>query len=122
MAIFVHFDLPADDPDRAKKFYSELFEWQFDSVPGMEYSFITTKDKNGNVGLAGGSGKRGAPDQQIMNYIGVDSVDDYASKVVKAGGKVIGDKMTVPGWGYMIHCEDTEKNKFGLWQEDKEAK
>ena len=35
MPTIVHFDLPTDDPERAKKFYEELFNWKFDSVPEM---------------------------------------------------------------------------------------
>ena len=50
------------------------------------------------------------------------SVDEYVNKVDKLGGKVIQSKMTVPGWGYLVICFDTEDNMFGLWQEDKNAK
>lgn len=122
MAIFVHFDLPADDLERAKKFYTELFAWEFSGVPGMDYQFISMKDKDGNPGLAGGMGKRGEPSQRLMNYIGVESVDEYSEKIKLVGGKVLSEKMTVPGWGYIVNCEDTEGNKFGLWQEDRSAK
>lgn len=123
MAKFMHFDLPADDLERAKRFYSELFEWKFNKLPGpMEYYFIETSDENGDKGLAGGMGKRGAPDQKITNYIGVDSVDEYVKKVEEYGGKVLRPKMAVPGFGYLAVCMDTEGNTFGLWQDDKEAK
>jgi uncharacterized protein len=122
VASFVHFDLPADDLGRAKKFYESLFDWKFSGVPGMDYYFIELKDEQGNIGLAGGMGKRGSPEQRITNYLGVDSVDVYMEKVVRAGGKVISPKMTVPGWGYLAVCVDTEGNTFGLWQVDSNAK
>ena len=118
MASFVHFDLPADDLERAKKFYEDLFKWKFSGVPGMDYFFIDT----GVGGLKGGMGKRGSPEQKITNYIGVDSVDEYIEKVKAAGGKVLSPKMTVPGWGYIAVCTDTEGNTFGLWEENREAK
>jgi predicted enzyme related to lactoylglutathione lyase len=122
MAKIVHFDVPVDEIERARKFYTELFEWKIEKAPGpIEYYFIETADKDGK-GVAGGMGKRGAPDQRITNYIGVDSVDEYMEKVKSLGGKIQGEKMTVPGFGYLAICSDTEGNTFGLWQVDKEAK
>ncbi len=118
MASFVHFDLPAENLPRAKKFYEDLFDWKFSGVQGMDYYLIETGDGT----LRGGMGKRGAPEQKITNYIGVDSVDGYMKKVVDAGGKVVSPRMTVPGWGYLAICVDTEGNTFGLWQEDHTAK
>ncbi len=121
MPTIVHFDLPVDDPERAKKFYEELFEWKIELQPGMPYYFIETTDLNGEEGVGGGMGKRGSPEQQITNFIGVDSMDEYLAKVERLGGKVIQPKMTVPGWGYLAVCMDTENNTFGLWEEDKDA-
>ena len=123
MPTIVHFDVATDDPERAKKFYEALFDWKMESPPGMtDYYLIETTDLEGKRGVGGGLGKRGEPNQKITSYIGVDSVDDYSSKVEKLGGKVISPKMTVPGWGYLSICIDTENNMFGLWQEDKNAK
>ncbi len=122
MATIVHFDLPADEPERAKKFYQALFDWKFISVPGMDYQFIETKSQDGKEGIKGGMGKRNSPDERMTNFMGVDSIDDSMKKVQELGGKVIRPKMPVPGWGYMAVCVDTEGNLFGLWQEDKEAK
>ena len=107
---------------RAKKFYESLFGWKFKSVPGMDYHFIETSFPDGKPGIAGGMGKRTAPDERITNFIGVDSVDEYLKKVGELGGKVMRPKIPVPGWGYLAVCMDTEGNTFGLWQEDKEAK
>ncbi|WP_256623108.1 hypothetical protein [Methanolobus chelungpuianus] len=60
-------------------------------------------------------GLRGAPDQRILNYIGVPSIDEYIEKVKRAGGKVLA-RMPVPGMGYLANCVDTENNLFGLWE------
>jgi predicted enzyme related to lactoylglutathione lyase len=43
-------------------------------------------------------------------------------KVEALGGSVVAPKMTVPGWGYLAVCRDTEQNLFGLWEENNEAK
>lgn len=119
MPTIVHFDLPADDPDRAKKFYTRLFGWKFVAPPGFpDFYLIETTDLEGKPALGGGMGKRGSPDQRIMNYIGVPSLEEYCTKVEQSGGTVIIPKMTVPKFGFMAVCMDTEGNSFGLWQED----
>ena len=119
MSTFVHFDVPTEDIERAKKFYETIFNWEIKPVPGpMEYYDIITKDEKGNLGLAGGMGKRGAPDQKITNYIGVDSVDEYVEKVIANGGRIIMPKTTIPGFGYLATFLDTEGNVMGLWETD----
>lgn len=122
MPSIAHFDLPADEPERAKEFYEKLFGWKFNLLPGpMPYYLIETSDLTGAPAVGGGMGKRGAPDQRIMNYIGVASVDNYMTKVEELGGKIIMPKTAVQGWGYLAICIDTENNTFGLWQEDENA-
>lgn len=122
MSTIVHIDIAADQPKRAKKFYEDLFDWKFEAIPGeMEYYLFETKDLDGNTGVGGGLGKRMGPEQRMTNFMGVDSVDEYMLKVESLGGKIIQPKTSVPGWGYMAVCLDTENNVFGLWQEDNSA-
>ena len=123
MPTVVHIDIATEDPQRAKTFYESLFGWQMFGPPGMtDYYLIETKDLKGKRGVGGGLGKRGEPSQRITAYIGVEKVDDYTAKVVELGGKVVLPKTTVPGFGYLATCIDTEGNAFGLWQEDSSAR
>lgn len=123
MPTIVHFDLPADNVDRARKFYEKLFDWKFSQVPmPAPFFLIETKDLNGDPGVGGGMGERRLPGQTNMNYIGVPSIDEYITKVKKLGGNIIMPRTAVAGWGYLAICVDTEDNNFGLWQEDKNAK
>ena len=122
MPTIVHFDIAADDPGRAKQFYEKVFDWNIEKPPGpMEYYMVETEELNGEKGVGGGLGKRGDANQKITLYIGVNSVDEYSTKVEASGGKVVQPKMTVPGWGYLAICMDTENNMFGLWEDDKDA-
>jgi len=99
MPTIVHFDVPADDIDRAKKFYKDLFDWKIDPVPGpMKYFQILTNNEEGKEGVAGGMGKRQQPGTGITNYIGVPSIDEYIEKAKKLGAKIIMPKTTVPGF------------------------
>jgi predicted enzyme related to lactoylglutathione lyase len=133
MPTIVHFEIPTDDIERAKKFYTELFGWKIEKLLGMdtgnsssssdmEYWMITTTDEKGNKALGGGMMKRKMPQQPNINYIGVESVDEYASKVEKIGGKVVLSKMAVPGMGYFAVCLDTENNAFAIWESSESAK
>jgi uncharacterized protein len=136
MPTIVHFEIPADDVERAKKFYTDLFGWKIEKGPGtddsqltsaatgqpMEYWMVTTTDDKGNKALGGGMMKRQMPQHQVTNHIGVKSVDEYSSKVQKLGGKVVAPKHPVPGMGYFAVCLDTENNAFALWESSESAK
>ena len=137
MPTIVHFEIPADDVERSRKFYSDLFGWKIEKWPGtdggdgssssssnMDYWMVsTTNDKGGKADVGGGIMKRQDPqEQQITNFIDVSSVDEYSSKIEKLGGKVVVSKMAVPSMGYFAICRDTENNKFGIWESNESAK
>ncbi len=136
MSTIVHFEIPSDDIERAKKFYNGLFGWKIERWSGadnsqltsaatgqpVEYWMVSTTDDKGNNALGGGMMKRQMPEQQITNYINVKSVDEYSSKVEKLGGKVVARKHAVPGMGYFALCLDTENNSFAIWETDQSAK
>ncbi len=123
MATIVHFDISADNPDRAKRFYEKLFEWKFTLLPGpMNYYLIETNGLQGEKGIGGGMAKRENPQRsEINNFIGVASIDESQKEVIELGGKIIHAKQKVPGWGYLALCMDTENNVFGLFEENSSA-
>jgi uncharacterized protein len=93
MPTIVHFEIPSDNIERSKKFYSELFGWNIEKVPadqlpeGAEAWRINTKDHEGSRGVNGGIHKRMSPEQQgITNFVDVKSVDEYSDKVKQFGG------------------------------------
>ena len=116
MPTIVHFEIPSDNVEKTRKFYSELFGWNIEkwtgaeSMPeGMEYWTVITTDDKGSKAIGGGLMKRQNPQQQgITNYIDVSSVDEYASKVERLGGKVVAPKMPVKGMG-ILQCVLTQK-------------
>jgi predicted enzyme related to lactoylglutathione lyase len=130
MPTIVHFEIPSNDIERSKKFYNELFGWTIEKFQGtdnmpadMEYYVITTTDDKGNKALRGGMLKRQNPQHQgITNYIDVNSIDEDSAKVEKLGGKVVVQKMAVPGMGYFAICLDTENNSFAIWETNNTAK
>ena len=120
MSITIHFEIPAEDIDRIKKFYSELFGWEFEEVAGREnYLMINT---TGNKEISGSVIKRMNPQQKIINYIEVTSIDECINKIEKLEGKLIIRKKAIPKKGYFSIFLDPENNKFGLWEENINAR
>lgn len=117
----IHFEINVDEPERAVKFYKDVFGWKVDKWEGpIEYWLITT-GKSDQPGIHGALMRRMNPSATTINTIDVPSVDDFISKVANAGGKVISPKQAIPGIGYLAYCQDTEGNVFGIMQEDKTA-
>lgn len=115
------FEIPADDPERAKTFYNSLFGWKIKLFPGVsDYWHIDTG--GGNDTPDGGLMPRKHEGQPITNYIAVASVTTAAKKVAKLGGTICQPKTAVPHMGYFAICLDTEGNQFALWEMNERAK
>jgi predicted enzyme related to lactoylglutathione lyase len=118
----VHFEIPADDVEKLRKFYSKLFGWKIEKTPGpIDYWMIETVpvDKKGmpiRPGVNGGMMKRQQPEHKPVNYIAVESVDEYTKKIEALGGKVLVPKMEVPGIGWWTLALDPEGNQFAILQ------
>lgn len=118
----IHFDLTAEEPERAIKFYQDVFGWKFQKWDGpMEYWMTTTGDEK-EPGINGGLSRKGETGMPNMNTIGVPSVDEFSKKIQDKGGKVLQPKTAIPGIGWFATCQDTEGNIFGIIEENKEAK
>ncbi|MFB0546565.1 MAG: VOC family protein [Anaerolineae bacterium] len=118
----VHFEINVDHPERAIKFYTDVFGWKIQKWDGpQDYWLITTGEEN-EPGINGGLMKRMNPSATTINTIAVPSIDDFLAKISEHGGKIIGPKMAIPGIGYHAYCQDTEGNMFGIIQEDTSAK
>ena len=118
----VHFEINADDPERAVKFYQEVFGWKIKKWEGPMDYWLATTGPDDQPGINGGIMKRTHPQASTQNTVDVPSVDEFTKKVTERGGKVVVPKMPVPGVGYMAYCADTEGNVFGIMQEDPTAK
>lgn len=119
----VHFELPFDDKDRAKKFYSETFGWQIDEMPEIPYTSVTTTPVDESMrpiepgSINGALVERGKDAPAPVITISVDSIDEFLKKIEAAGGKSITPKGEVPDMGYFAYFTDTEGNVIGLWQD-----
>jgi predicted enzyme related to lactoylglutathione lyase len=128
----VHFEIQADNPERAAAFYTSIFGWtitKWDS-PLMEYWMVMTADKDSKEpGIHGGLLRRpcaappkGCGTNAFACTVQVENYDESEKKILAAGGIVAMPKFALPGMAWQGYYLDTEGNVFGLHQADSEAK
>ncbi len=117
----IHFELAADDPDRAVAFYSKVFGWKVDKWGGPQDYWLLTTGPDNEPGINGAIMRRQSPEHTLVNTISVPSLDDALASITANGGKILSERMTVPGVGYMAYCQDTEGNPLGVMQMDQTA-
>jgi predicted enzyme related to lactoylglutathione lyase len=116
----IHFEIPANDLEKIKGFYEQVFGWKIVQATGpIEYWIIQTVpvDTKGMLirpGVNGGMYKRQVSESKPINYYSVESITDFLDKIVKLGGKVTQPKQEVPEVGWIAAAEDPEGNAFAL--------
>lgn len=118
----VHFEIPANNVETLKTFYSKLFGWKIEKSPGsIPYWLIETvpADEEGTpvrLGVNGGMYKKDNPELKPVNYISVESIDDYIEKIKTLGGTIVQPKQEVPDVGWVAIALDPEGNQFAMLQ------
>lgn len=128
MAAVVHFEIPAEDKERANTFYQNTFGWNLAPMQGMDYTIAITTPSDEQTGMPSTPGAiNGAlfPRTDDLKTpiitIDVEDLDGALSQVESAGGSVVQGKDAVPGMGWYAYFRDTEGNIMGLWQTDSAA-
>ena len=119
----VHFEIPADDQERARKFYQEALGWRIEPVPGMDYNMVITTsmdEATGQPTSAGAiNGGMMARDGEVRNpviTVDVSDIDATLKSVEQLGGSVVMPKNEIPQMGYFAYFKDSEGNIMGLWE------
>ena len=122
MSRIVHFEVPADNPERAQKFYAQALGWEFTQFGGPMAYWLVKTGPNGEAGIDGGMMKREKAGQGPILVAGVASIDPAIARITQAGGTPALPKMAIPGVGWAAYFVDTEGNVFGVFQSDENAK
>ena len=127
MARPVHFEIHAEQPERAVRFYETLFGWKFSQWGDQPYWIIVTGE-DGTPGINGGLMPRhgGGPEEmQAVNAfvctVDVEQLDDSVSRALELGGVMAMPRMPVPGVGWLAYVKDTEGNILGMLEADEAA-
>jgi uncharacterized protein len=123
----VHFEIPFDDQERARGFYKELFGWQVQEMPGMDYTIVST-GPSGDQGptepgyIGGGmlSRQQAATSGPVL-VVDVESIDDTLQRIGGMGGSTVVGKTPVGEMGFAAYFTDPEGNVIGLWETAKQG-
>ena len=125
MSKVVHFEIPADDLDRAKNFYGSVFGWELQTVPMNEgeYTSVKTTDVDEQTQLPtepgainGGMFVRNEQVTSPVITIDVDGIDDSLKQIEAEGGTTVTPRTAIPGMGAFAYFKDPEGNVLGLWE------
>jgi len=118
MARVVHFEIHADEPERALEFYETALGWEFSKWEGPGEYWLIRTGPDSEPGINGGLMRRQAPLEvegvnSFVCTVSVNSIDNLIVKVEDAGGSVSIPKFEIPGVGWVAYFIDTEGNTFG---------
>jgi predicted enzyme related to lactoylglutathione lyase len=117
----VHFEIPFDDGDRARAFYSQAFDWQMMPLPEMGYTIVMS-GPSGDAGptepgfINGGMMQREEPFSGPNLVIDVENLETALKAVGDAGGTTVSEREAVGDMGFVAYFRDTEGNLVGLWE------
>jgi len=119
----IHFEIPADNPERLMAFYQTVFGWTFHKWDGggTPYWLITT-GADPEPGINGGMMARQYPGQPCVNTVGIANIDETLANALANGAEVALPKMAVPGVGWLAYVKDPEGQMIGIMQMDPSAK
>ncbi len=119
----VWFEIPFDESGRAQKFYKDVFGWQVNHFPEMDYYVATTAESDPQTmesktpgAINGGLMKKDDTAKHPLVLIEVPSIDDHLKKIEQNGGKTVMPKINAGNMGMYARVEDTEGNIIGLWE------
>ena len=123
----VHFEMPAEDRKRMAEFYTKVFGWKAKMLGEEMGNYVTVatseSDENGRPKKPGSINGGFYPKDQVQDanpcpsiVIGVSDIHKHMKVIEKAGGKVLGEPVEIPGVGKYVSFIDTEGNKVSLLQ------
>lgn len=129
MRRLVHFEIHATEPARVLPFYTTLFGWTAEKLPGPVDYWLLTTGAPGDLGVDGALLRRhgapppeGQPVNAFVCTVDVASVDDVETRLSALGGTVAVPKMAIPGVGWLLYIKDPDGNILGVMQADSLAK
>ena len=120
----VHFEIPYDDAERAKTFYTAAFGWHIADWPiedGSTYIGAMTGEVGEDgmhieKGVIGGGFVPRAMAQAPVLMLKVDNAEEATKQAVEAGGEKLSEHEYM-GIGLAVYLKDTEGNVIALWED-----
>jgi predicted enzyme related to lactoylglutathione lyase len=119
----VHFEIPVDQIERAKKFYGQVFQWDISGVPGMSYHMVTTTPVSEDFrpketgAINGGMFERDDTLRSPVLVVNVKEIKAAVDRIKGAGGTILKEPYQVGNMGIVAYFKDPEGNVLGVWQD-----
>jgi uncharacterized protein len=117
MARVVHFEITAENPERAVHFYEQALGWRIQRWAGPSPYWLVSTGDDGAPGIDGAIMDRPAAGQSMINIVSVPQLEAAMDSVRQAGGAVVGEVHLIPDVGRFVYVTDTEGNRFGLMED-----
>ena len=112
----VHWEFWSENPQSISDFYKKVFDWDIRHIPEMNYHLVETGGKGGiNGGIM--TPQKGPWPSNLALYIDVEDLDVYSDRITRAGGKIVVDKVDVPGVGQLSLFQDPDGRVLGMWKQ-----
>jgi uncharacterized protein len=107
----IHVELSTHDREASGKFYADVFGWEIRQIPEMNYAtFRTGEGVGGGLNPISDSNPAGT----ITFYIETDDVDVTLKDIAAHGGKILAEKLEIPGVGWFGVFQDPSGNIVSL--------
>jgi predicted enzyme related to lactoylglutathione lyase len=121
MGRVVHFEIHADDPERAVNFYVDVFGWAVQQFGDNPYWLLQTGDSTPGIDGAvvprrGDRPALGAPVVGCVCTVQVADLKATLANITSRGGAIALEPVSIPGVGTVAYCHDTEANIVGVLQ------
>ena len=116
----IHFEIPSDNPEKAKEFYQKVFGWKINQWKDAPYWLCNTGNES-EPGINGAIMKRNSPDQPFLNTISVENLDETIKTIQGHGGVVVSPKRAIEQVGWLAFFKDLDGNIFGVIEQDEKA-
>jgi uncharacterized protein len=120
----LYFEIQADDPERAIRFYTAAFDWQFTHIKKSPINYWSIETGGSRGGLLQSPAPKPAPRSATNAFcvsVEVEIFDATAAKISTAGGTVALPKFAVPATCWQGYFIDLDGNTFGIFQVDPNA-
>lgn len=119
----VHFEIIGKAPDKLRRYYGDLFGWQFDTTPPVaeavseagSYGFVNPDRTSDGTGIPGGVGGGAGYESHALFYVGVPDVEAALQRAEGLGGTRVMGPAVVPGGDLAVgHFTDPEGTLIGV--------
>ena len=118
MSRVVHFEIPADEPEKLVAFFEKAFGWSIQKWDGPIDYWLVMTGKDEEDGIDGAIHRKEDGNAVVVNTVDVEDLDTMIARVEANGGEITMPKMAVPGVGWMAYFKDPAGNVHGMMQSD----